>query len=744
MNSKKRVFNNKETSINNQIGNEEKKKSVIEFKYNNINNNSNNSHNLISRNKDLISKEEKNKFLQKKIEDLYNFEIYKNSISQYNFGLYEEENTYLYNTITVFNSFHKKNLEMFASDKNRSFKFKNNIFPINLSSELNLSFENKSNRSLILGNSFNKDNLKLNNIIRIFDKSHKYISKINQKIFPNKYNHYFLYKNRINNYNYLKFKKVSKFSKKEKKKELTEKYNTIMETHIKLFSDPIKKEDKNKFNENNIILSERKVENTKKIQTSNEFSTINGTNSTNKIIFNSIINEQRNKLNDMKLINKENDNNFIKNKNIPIGLSKKITIDKANENINSIDNNNRNSINYSRRFFYKYKANNDINIKSKSILEENEKININQTINEAKKIKDNIKKEKIIKIENLENNRIQSKKVQRNNINKNSNSIYISNRVIKEEINLNVNKEKNLNKTIALTSPKERLISLKNEKNVERPINIIKRKNNILLNKENNDYPKYHLEKNKDENSIQVDLGKSMIQSHKNKYKSYISDKQNNIANLNKTVINSIIVEDTKHNTKNNLIKLNDKNLVNNRSFIYKSDKLNKTKNIFPKDNQKDINSPQNKINQNESIAKEIDKIEGLKLDRFKRRNKYAKKVEGDNNNLNHVSQGYEILNLTNTNKNDGNPFRDQINYFYPKKINNRYENHRFHEISSTSCEKNIKIPQNHKEKKNYKISNKADNKENNQLMSCSSMRYIHLRRRINGIDNNKEKEKKA
>ena len=80
------------------------------------------------------------------------------------------------------------------------------------------------------------------------------------------------------------------------------------------------------------------------------------------------------------------------------------------------------------------------------------------------------------------------------------------------------------------------------------------------------------------------------------------------------------------------------------------------------------------------------------------------------------------------------------------RKTNNRYENHKFHEINSTSCEKNNKIIQNQKE--NNHISYKIENKAENKIIAPSSMRCINLKRKINylkkekNIDNKEEDEK--
>ena len=55
-----------------------------------------------------------------------------------------------------------------------------------------------------------------------------------------------------------------------------------------------------------------------------------------------------------------------------------------------------------------YSTTNNLNRKTKSILEETEKNNNNQSIKESIQFKDNIKKNKIIKIENIQNNRVKN------------------------------------------------------------------------------------------------------------------------------------------------------------------------------------------------------------------------------------------------------------------------------------------------------------------------------------------------
>ena len=752
MNSKKNLTNNNELSENNKNQKEEKPKSRYEFKYHNkIFNNSFNSKYKKSQNDNSLTKEEPNRIIHKDKEDFYKNEIFVNSISKYNFGFFELEYMYKYNTINVTDSFLHKFREIFTFDKNRSYnKYRVNITPIELSSELNLSFEKKNNKSLILGNPFNKENQHLNNIIQIFDKFHKQIPKINKKQFQKKYNHYYIYKNRINNYNYLKFKNISKFSKKEKEKTLTKNYTITQESHTKLSSGPIRginniKYNLNKNKENSISAFEEEKENFDTIKKENEFATINEINWTNNTIFNNIISEQKNKKDDRNLMGKENNNNsFIRNSNVSTALSKKINMDKSNENSISVENNNnnRNSVNFSGRFFYKYRAVNNINRKAKSFLEEAEKDNNNdQTMNDTKQIIDNIKKGKIIKIDNIEKNRIINKKVPRNEIIKNSKKIYTSPKLIKKEINQNENKEKINNKRMIPTNPTNNQIPINNDKSEQISLIINRRKKNIMLNKNNNEYSQNYYEKNKiEENSTQINPIRSLIQSNQSTSQSLFSEKQKNHYDSSKPINNLNNLEVAKDEDKKNTIKLKDKNLINSRSFIFNSEKINHNKIIFQNCEYKGINSPNNDLKQKKPSTKEIPKIEYLNTERFKRRYRFAKKNEGDNNNINHITQDPEKLNLTNNNKIDENPFRDSYNYYYHKKSNNRFENHKFHEIKSTSREKNIKRDTHQKENK---INYKADNRVQNPLFINSSMRYLNLRTRFNNLDKDKNSDDK-
>lgn len=716
--------NNDEFSPNNKNKKIEQIKLKYEFKYKNkFNNNQDNLKDKIISNQNL----DINKRKRKINEDDYNFEVFKCSIAKNNFFLFEQDDNYKYKTISFVDSFENKIKEIFNFDKNKNYLKKNNVTPIELSSELNLSFEKKNDKSLILGNSINENNLHLMNIIRIFDKCHKKIKEINQKNYQIKFNHHYIYKNRINNYNYLKFKNTSKFSKKEKQKNLTKNKNNQSDTHMKLSSGPIKYlnnlDDKIPENKENIINT---LDLGKKSKISiknniNENTKINGTNSNN---INDVI-KQKNKIN-----TKDEYNNSIKIQNFPIGLNKKNLFEKSNDN--SIDNisNNRNSVNFSKRFFYKYKGINNINRKVKSILEETEKNNNNQSINDSNKTKNNIKEDKIIKNEIEENNRIINKKIQRNIIYKNVKNNFISPLSLNQP-NQNNHTDNNLNKTMLASKKLCEQKSINNgDKNKQNHIIINKRKQNIYLSKNSNEFSNNYLNKNKnEENSIQMNLGKSFIQSHQSTSQSLLSERQNFKNNeLTNSVKTLSKVDDSKNTIPSNIIKINDKNLINSRSFIFKSDKVNKSKIIFKNYNYKVINSQLGSIKPKNLLQNGVEKNESTKVERFKKKIKIIKGNDTEKSiNMNNLNQSQNALNLTCKNNNyNGNPFRESNdNYLYPKKLSNRFENHKFHEIKSTSREKDNKKIQNHKDKNH--ISYKIDNKTQDKLITYTSMRNINI-----------------
>ena len=267
--------------------NENKEKHKFKWRLNSDNNfidNANNSKEHILENKKIIFIPKLKRIFCKETEDFYNFEIYKDSIAKNNFCCQTKEGLYKYQTFTIANSFKNKYKKVFNFNKYRSYKKINEISPMKLSSELNLSFEIKYNKNFLLEKSFNcfKANLHLTNIIRIFDKNHK---------------------NRINNYNYLKFKAKSKFSKKDKNKTLKNEHDK--ETHMKLNSEPLNNRKitiiniDNRRYINKVIEKEHKHNQDLKID--NELDLINDINSHNKNFFNNKNTEKRNIIDDNQL-----------------------------------------------------------------------------------------------------------------------------------------------------------------------------------------------------------------------------------------------------------------------------------------------------------------------------------------------------------------------------------------------------------------------------------------------------------
>ena len=731
MNSKKNFFNNTDFSSNNKNRKDENIISRYEFKYkNNISNNLNKTPVHMSLNTNNNKKEGKNLIIHKEKEDNYIFETYKDTISKNSFLPFDQGDTYKYQTISVVNSLKNKFKEIFNFEKKRSYKNKMNLNQIELSSELNLSFD-VNNCNNIIGKTFNKNNLNLINIIRIFDKCHKQINKINDKSFQYKNNQYYIYKNRINNYNYLKYKKASKFSKKERKSALKNNFIGIKETHIKTSSEPveeskdgkkrsveIKKNNKSTLNIENKYIIELKKD--------DENSKFNYVNLNNKKISNSIITEKRNKINEEKLLEKDNKIKYsIKKEEFPIGLNKKnYLLDKQYDINSSIENNNnRNSTNLSRKFFYKYQGINNIKAKTKLIIEENEKNNNNQSVNISIQTKDYIKKREISKVEVDKNKRIISKKIQRYEINKTSENNLTNSLSIKKEIY----------KTMAPSNQLKEEISIYDTKDIQNPINMNKRKKNLYLNKNGNEYTKHYLEKNKyEDNNNKINFGLSFVQSTS---QSLLLEKNNNV-DLTKSVNNLSKFEDSKNIIQKNIIKISDKNIINNKNSLFKSEKVNKNKNIFNNYDYKEINSQKGNIQPNKLLSNEPIKIENIKIDRFKRRLRIIKGNEEDKNNIfNNMQKSQDLSAISNKNNIIiGNPFRDvSSNIYHSKRRSNRAINHKFHEIKSTSCEKNNYKIQNHKEKNH--ISYKIDNKGHNQLIASTSMSNINLINKINIID---------
>ena len=741
MNSKKIFLNNSGFSKNNNI--EIEKKLKFKSGLNNSNyfiKNSNNSKDHISENKKNIFNGNQNKMFHKELEDFYKFEIYKNSIGKFNFGHLDKENLYKYQTVSVTNSFQNNYKKIFNFEKYRSYQKRSDISPIELSSELNLSFETKNNKYLILRKPFNflNDDSHLISIIRIFDKSHKQVNKINEKNFKNLNNHFFVYKNRINNYNYLKFKTTSKFSKKNKNKIL--KNVQSIESHIKLNSEPINNRKiisiniDNKEYRNKVI--EKRYANNIDFKKDNNSDIIKDIRSKNNNIYNNVNIEQRNLLIDNKLLYKDYNKNNI---NIPIELNKNLIISTTENSSESKENNsNRNSVNFCGKIFSKYNNINNIVRNRKSIFEENEKNNNNdKSINKFNQQSEQIKKGQIIKIENIGNNRILYKKVQRNEINKNQNKINVNTKQIKIESNQNNIKGKNFENKIILTTPKKEQNSTNVDKNINISLNLNKRNKNMYLLNQKHEYLNNNqkINNNEESNSITMNLRRSYNPSNQNASKNLETEKKNN-KDLKNPVNSSINVKNSKNIINNNIAISNDKNIFNNRKFILNSDKSNKSQIIYKNYNYKEINTKNNDIRQKNESPKE--KVVYLKTERFKKRIEL--------NKSNDITKIEELPSLIVKNKKNENPFRSNNNCNNLRKTSNRYENHKFHEINSTSCEKNNKIIQNQKE--NNHISYKIENKAENKIIAPSSMRYINLKRKINylkkekNIDNKEEDEK--
>ena len=240
-------------------------------------------------------------------------------------------------------------------------------------------------------------------------------------------------------------------------------------------------------------------------------------------------------------------------------------------------------------------------------------------------------------------------------------------------------------------------------------------------------------------------MGRSFIQSHQSTTQGLLSERQhfknNDFAN---SVKNLSKVDDVKNTIPTNIIKINDKNLINSKSFIFKSDKVNKSKIIFKNYNYKVINTQLGSIKPQNLLQNCVEKNEITRTDRFKRRIKLIKGNDTEKSvNMNNLNQTQNILNLTCKNNNyNGNPFRESNdNYLNPKKSSNKLENHKFHEIKSTSCEKDNKKIQNHKEKNH--ISYKIDNKVQDKLIACTSMRNINLSKKIHIINKDSHDKKK-
>ena len=104
---------------NNNSKKEEKNKIRYEFKYkNNINNN--NAKESIKESKAMMNSKESQIITDKKDkEDDYDFKIYSNPITNYNFLVKDNNDIFKYKTINVANSFKNRLKDIFSFNNNR-------------------------------------------------------------------------------------------------------------------------------------------------------------------------------------------------------------------------------------------------------------------------------------------------------------------------------------------------------------------------------------------------------------------------------------------------------------------------------------------------------------------------------------------------------------------------------------------------------------------------------------------------
>ena len=195
-----------------------------------------------SKNKNIFKKDseiQNNSIIE---EDDYNEEIYNNYVSQNKFGLNEENDDF--KSKPSFNSFDEKNKNIFLfhnskvitnNDKNARYSMGSNL-------DSNNNFQDNQNSKNI-----DKDNLYIMNIVGTFEKVHKKLDNINNKITENNNKK----TNDNNDNNALKNKITSKFSVKNRKKVLTKNNNNFIGIHSKSPSQPFKENNRRK----NMILS---------------------------------------------------------------------------------------------------------------------------------------------------------------------------------------------------------------------------------------------------------------------------------------------------------------------------------------------------------------------------------------------------------------------------------------------------------------------------------------------------------
>ena len=786
--SSRRISVNNHFNKNNQ---NKEEKIILKYKYQLKNkNNISNTIKDDKQNKTLVLKNSEINRNNIPGEDEYNCEIYNKPISLYKNYLLKSNYDKKYNTISTFNSFQikYKTLPLFNRlKKNRLKNEYQNFNFIDIDSGLNFSFEGTIKNNIFLAKEpklVYKNKINFEKIIHIFDKTHK---KINYKTIFNKC------KNIKIAHRYNKYKKICKFSKKNKNKELTKNCNNINESYNRSDSQNCRElyKRKDKMNEINLIINtDKKYDNDKKDEQT-ELSEVNSIKSIAKNLFNKNSSDNQSTSSKSNQFNKNYDlydkDKKYRNQNISIGLIKK-NEEKNIEPINSKDNINNNSNtnnNSSIRFRYS-------NRKSKSILEDNN-ANKNNKDNASilkKEKNENLEKNpsKYIfrKLDNSKNDKKLEENVKEKKNHYNFKNRYITNNFEKSDINNNKNikdkidtrknniqnaSQSNIRKAyisnISLISSNTKAINISNNnRRRNNPIsinnnNIIKYDNNnkIILNNSNS--RKNSLDKKNRNEITKIKLEKSIFHSPQISSGNMLG--RSKICNSNRSINNIIQVKDSTKLIDNKIIlssrdqKNYRANLANNRSCIAKeeindnTDKKEKINNynkiLLNKNSQsrKYINIVKPKLNTDRS-----DKNQEIKMERkiLTRRESLSKNNEEKINLHNYSTNpnGYKFINKDDKNSltstyisNDTNKIENKnviINennkiYIPESQHSNKFHrsNHKYHEIKSTSSDKNAKLKEN--EIQIYeKIKKKVP-----QLVYSTSMDNIRCRR-------NKYKEK--
>ena len=779
--SSRKILTNNLINKNNQNNKEEK--NITNYKYQRKNNND--ISNSKKENKQIKSFPLKNNETHRIIlqeEDNYNYEIYNKPISSFKTYLLKSNIDKKYNTISTFNSFQLKykNNPLFNRIKKNKGKneFQNFNF-MEVNSDLNLSFEanikNNKEPKLIYKNKTNFEK-----IIRIFDKNHKII---NNKNILNKYKNI----NIVSRYiKYNKNKKISKFSKKNKNTELRKNSNNITDSFKRNDSEGFNElyKRKNKMNEINIIQSTDKRYDKYKKDEQMDFEK-NSIKSVARNLFNKNSSDNQSTSSKSNQFNKNYDlydrDKKFRTQNIYIGLNKKIE-SKNNEVIDIKDNIINKNCNLNNNSNIKYK---NSNRKSKSIIEENinknniENHNLEKNYSKYLYTKINIfnkdKKEEENSKENKPcfnfKNKYMSNKVEQNDINKNKNitdKIYLKKNNIQNS-QRNIRKENNSNISLISSNKNDINISINNKgRNIPISINnknVIRFEKNNNKNLTNNNSRKNSIDKKNRNEKTKIKLEKSEFHSPQMSSGNLLF-KSNNL-NTNKSVNNIIQIIDSTRPI-NNKILLNNKDqkniktsLARNRSLIVKEEindnqdgkeKANYNIIIFNKkaQNRKNINDIKPKMNLDLSDKDKDVKIQKQIISKKELLNRNEEeKLNTHNNTTNQIS--YKIMNIIKYNKdeknsltsthisNDTNKIENKnMNtidnnkiYIFESQHTNKFQrsNHKYHEIKSTSSDKNAKFKE-----KDIKIQEKIKNKEP-QMVYSTSMDNIRRRR-------NKYKEK--